>query len=88
MIAQGIKKAELARRLDIAPPSVERIFKRPASRRWKPHSKALGATWKLLWLDLSPDELREKAETTLDIRQIRLLAERFHISPATFLSNK
>ena len=26
MLAQGVKKAELARRLNIAPPSVERIF--------------------------------------------------------------
>ena len=27
MLAQGVKKAELARRLDIAPPNVERIFR-------------------------------------------------------------
>ena len=27
MLRQGIKKAELARRMDMAPPNVERIFK-------------------------------------------------------------
>jgi antitoxin HicB len=27
MLAQGVRKAELARRLDIAPPNVERIFR-------------------------------------------------------------
>lgn len=42
MIAQGIKKAELARRLDIAPPSVERIF----NVRYKTRIETLEAAFK------------------------------------------
>ncbi|MCL2591148.1 MAG: type II toxin-antitoxin system HicB family antitoxin [Betaproteobacteria bacterium] len=44
MISQGIKKAELARRMDIAPPSVERIF----NARHKTRIKTMETAFKSL----------------------------------------
>ncbi|MDR1463635.1 MAG: hypothetical protein LBI68_11000 [Azoarcus sp.] len=43
MLAQGIKKAELARRLNIAPPNVERIFRAGHKTRFETVEAALAS---------------------------------------------
>jgi antitoxin HicB len=48
MLAQGVKKAELARRLDLAPPNVERIFRVRHKTRFETLEAALACLGKKL----------------------------------------
>ena len=53
MLAQGVKKAELARRLDLAPPSVERIFRVRHKTRFETLEAALACLGKRLDVSIS-----------------------------------
>jgi antitoxin HicB len=53
MLAQGVKKAELARRLDIAPPNVERIFRVRHKTRFETLEAALACLGKRLDVSIS-----------------------------------
>ncbi|MDR1349631.1 MAG: type II toxin-antitoxin system HicB family antitoxin [Zoogloeaceae bacterium] len=53
MLAQGVKKAELARRLNIAPPNVERIFRVKHKTRIETVEAALNCLGKHLDLQLA-----------------------------------
>jgi antitoxin HicB len=53
MLAQGMKKAELARRLNIAPPNVERIFRVKHKTRIETVEAALASLGKQIDLRLS-----------------------------------
>ncbi|MCL2102849.1 MAG: type II toxin-antitoxin system HicB family antitoxin [Syntrophorhabdaceae bacterium] len=55
MLAQGVKKAELARRLNIAPPNVERIFRVRHKTRFETIEAALACLGKRLELAYSSD---------------------------------
>ncbi len=53
MLAQGVKKAELARRLDVAAPNVERIFRVRHKTRFETLEAALACLGKRLDISLS-----------------------------------
>jgi len=53
MLAQGVKKAELARRLDLAPPNVERIFRVRHKTRFETLEAALACLGKRVDVSLS-----------------------------------
>jgi antitoxin HicB len=53
MLSQGVKKAELARRLDLAPPNVERIFRVRHKTRFETLEAALACLGKHLDVSIS-----------------------------------